>query len=138
MERDQIPLRRHRIQHIESYDVTDDDLDRIERDGSDLGLNFAFAQFGITVAASFIANWLIAPPVSRTVHDTFLIIISVGLFFGVAHGIKWYRNRRSFSATIRKIRERQVGPLGEKGDELRPSELQNLPSEDAEGEETKK
>jgi len=125
---EQIPLRIHGLGSLDAYHVTEDELDRIARDGNDLGTDFAFAQFGLTLAGAFLANLLITPMALGKVYVTFVVIIVVGLLFGFAHGIKWYRNRGAFSATLRKIRDRQVGPVGKQGKEISPSDLNQLPS----------
>lgn len=78
---------------MDCYRVTEDELDRIVRDGNDLGLEFAFAQFGITIALSFLANLLITPTALGKVFVTFVVIIAVGFVFGVANAIKWFRSR---------------------------------------------
>jgi hypothetical protein len=124
----QVELRVHELGPMDCYHVTEDELDRIVRDGNDLGLEFAFAQFGITVAFSFLANLLITPMTLGKVYVTFVVIIAVGFLFGVANAIKWSRSRGEFSRTIRKIRDRRVGPVGKQGKEVSTSELNQLDS----------
>jgi hypothetical protein len=89
-----VPLRVHGLGTLDAYHVTEDELDRITRDGSDLGTEFAFAQFGVTVALSFLANILITPPMP----------------LGKAYVV--YRSRGAFNRTILKIKDRRVGPVG--------------------------
>lgn len=125
-----IPIRRHGLAHVETYDVTADELTNIEREGSDVGFDFQVAQFCLTLGASFLGGILISPPPpDRPQTFTFMVVvIVVGFLLGAIFGIKWFRARGAFSATIRRIRERQVGPVGEEGKELRPSELAGLPA----------
>ena len=57
-----IPILRHGLHHLETYEITADELNRIEREGGDIGFDFQIAQFCLTIAASFLANLLISPP----------------------------------------------------------------------------
>jgi hypothetical protein len=128
MNSDQIAIRVHGLGPLDAYQVTEDELERIEKEGNELGIDFALAQFGITLASAFLANLLITPMELGKVYVIFVVIIVVGLFFGVAHGIKWYRHRGAFSALIQKIKDRQVGPVGSQGKEVSASELSQLDS----------
>jgi hypothetical protein len=128
MNSEQVQLRVHGLGPLDCYYVTEDELDRIVRDGNDLGTDFALAQFGITIGGAFLADLLITPMALGKVYVTFVVIIVVGFLFGFAHAIKWYQHRGAFSATIRKIRDRQVGPLGEQGKEITPNDLNQLDS----------
>jgi hypothetical protein len=128
MDSEQIPLHVHGLGHLDAYQVTEDELDRIIKEGNELGIDFALAQFGITLGAAFLANLLITPMEMGKTYVIFVVIIVVGFLFGFAHAIKWYRNRGAFSAIIRKIKDRQVGPVGKEGKEISPSDLNQLPS----------
>lgn len=134
MNSESVQLRVHGLGPLDAYHVTEDELDRITRDGSDLGTEFAFAQFGLTIALSFLANLLITPlPLGKT-YVVYVVIIVGGLFFGLANGIRWYRGRGAFNRTIQKIRDRRVGPVGSQGKEISASDLQQLPSTPAQPE----
>lgn len=125
-----IPLRRHGLSHVETYDVTADELDRIESEGRDVGFDFQVALFCLTLAASFFVSLLLSPPPADK-PKTFIVIaviVVVGFLLGVIFLIKWLRSKKALSLTLRRIRERQVGPVGEEGKELKPSDLANLPS----------
>lgn len=60
----------------------------------------------------------------------FAMIVVVGFFGAITFGVKWFKSRGSFANLLQRIRERQVGPVGEKGNEIRPSEAGQLPSEE--------
>lgn len=130
-----IPVRRHGIAHVEMYDVTADELDRIERESSDVGLDFQISLFCLTLGCSFLIALIFSPPPTNAIKTfiVFVILTSIGFLMGFIFFIKWFRGRRTFSSTLQKIRERQIGPVGEKGRELQPSELQALPSEESSG-----
>ena len=89
MDNDHIQLRVHGLGPMDAYQVTEDELERIVKEGNELGIDFALAQFGITLAVAFLANLLITPMALGKVYVVFVVIIVVGLFFGFAHGIKW-------------------------------------------------
>lgn len=126
MYREQIEIRRHRLSGLDICDVTMDELDALARIGSDLGLDFNVALFSLGVSLSFLASLLSTKIESRTVFDTFVIFTVVGGALAVIFGIKWFRMRGEFSVLIRKIKDRQIGPVGQEGKELRLEELENL------------
>lgn len=125
-----IPIRRHGLSHVETYEITADELKRIEQEGSDVGFDFQIGQFCLTLAASFLIGLILSPPPDDhpKTFVVFTVLVVVGFLMGIIFGIKWFVSRRSFSFTIREIRERQVGPIGEEGRELKPSELDQIPS----------
>src|SRR5258708_38596580 len=123
MSEDHIRIRRHVISQVESYEVFEQDLDAIEREGSDVGLDFQVALFCITFASSFFASLLTMTTDSIRTYTTFVTLVAVGAILGIAFGIKWFRSRGSFKAILRQIRERQIGPVGDEDHPLRPSEV---------------
>jgi hypothetical protein len=132
MESGNIPVRRHGLSHVETYDVTADELERIEREGSDVGFDFQISQFCLTVAISFFVGLILSPPPDSNPKTfiVFVVLVVVGVLVGFIFGIKWYKNRGAFSRTISRIKERQIGPVGEEGKELKAGDLEKLtPSE---------
>lgn len=128
-----IPVRRHELSHVETYEVTADELDRIESEGADVGFHFHIGLFCLTMATSFLVGLILSPPPdsSPKTFVVFAVVVVVGFLVGIIFGIKSYLSRGAFAGTIRRIRERQIGPLGEKGSELGPSQLAQLPSEES-------
>ena len=126
-----IPIRRHRLSGLDVCDVTTDELNSIEREGSNVGTDFQIAQFFITIALSFLAATLSNTPTSDRVYTVFVVVIAVCFALGVAFGIKWWRERGEFSRLIQKIKDRQIGPMGDEGKEIKPAELEELPSQQA-------
>lgn len=105
-----------------------DDLDAIERMGSDVGLDFNVALFSLGVGLSFLTSLLGTKIESERVFDTFVIFTVVGGALAVIFFIKWFMHRGELSRLIQKIRERQIGPTGDEGKALKPQELNSLPS----------
>lgn len=130
MNSDRIPIRRHGIGHVEAYEVTADELERLEKEGADVGFDFHTSLFCITMATSFLITLILSPPSGKT-FDVFVLLVIVGFLVGLIFGIRWFRGRGARSGTIKKIKERQIIPFGEKGEELKPSQLEDLPSEEA-------
>ncbi len=108
-----IPIRRHRLMGLDVCDVTTDELDDIERETGDLGLDFQISQFCLTTAIAFLAATLSNPPISERVYTVFVVMIVIGFAIGLIFALKWWRGRGAFSRLIQKIRDRQVGPIGD-------------------------
>lgn len=125
---DHIPLRRHGIEHVETYDVTSDELERIERECADVGSDFQIAQFCLTIAISFFVALLTTTITSSRIFDTFVVIVCTGTILGLAFGVRWLRSRAILGGTIKKIKGRQIGPAGEEGREIKATDLAQLPS----------
>jgi hypothetical protein len=123
---EKIPVHRHRLPGVESYDVTSEELDQIEREASQVGLDFSFASITLTAFISFmIALLTVKIESSHTFMGFIGIEIATG-FLTIYFAWRWLRGRGQRVSIISKIRERQVGPLGEEGKEIRPSELVEL------------
>lgn len=128
-----VQLRRHGLSSVETFEITADELDRLERDGADIGVDFQIALFCITQAISFLATLIVAPPPSDNVHRVFLTLVVGGFLVGGVFTYRWYRSKGAFATTIQKIRDRPIGPVGSEGHELKASELAILKSEDPAG-----
>jgi len=126
MDREQIEVRRHRISGLDLCDITLDELDDIERSGSDVGLDFNVAIFSLGIGVSFFSSLLATTIASRKVFDTFVMLAIVGFSLAIIFFIKWFRNRGDFARRIQKVRDRQVGPFGDEEKNIKPSELANL------------
>jgi hypothetical protein len=124
----QIQLRRHGIGHVETYEVLDHELNQLEKEGCDVGFDFQVAQFSLTTALSFLVGLILSPPPdgSPKTFVVLVVIVVVGFFMAAVFGIHWYRSRSAFAATIRTIKERQIGPVGDEDHQLKPAELASL------------
>ena len=126
MESEHIPIRRHRLPDLEVCDITLDELEAIEQQGSDVGLDFQISEFCLTIAASFLAALLTVNIDSIKIFTVFVVIVVTGIIVGVAFLIKWYRYRKSFHNLVQKVRDRQVGTIGQEGKELTASDLNEV------------
>jgi len=125
---DQIPAKRHRLQHVDLYDVSSDELDKLQQVGSSVGTDLQFATFWLPIAIASLLTLISVPITDRHVFDVYLVATFVGFGFGFYFAFKWRSGTNEFKKCIDKIRERQVGPVGEQGKELKPSELEQLPA----------
>ena len=127
-----IPAKRYRLKDIKTYEVFVSDFDRIEQEASGTGTHLQYATFwgaiGIGSGLTFVALF---SSLSLKAYVTYLLFTIVGLSLGFFHYGRWRKQGDSLKKLMNGIRESQGVSLGEKGDELRPSELENLPSEEA-------
>jgi hypothetical protein len=127
MANEHIPIRRHAISQLEAYDVTPEELESIKRECASIGLDFQVAQFCITVALTFLIALKTTKIDSDRTYEVFVILVAVGALLGVVFGLKWIMNRGSLNAVFARIESRQIGPVGDEENPLRPIEIANLP-----------
>lgn len=106
MSKELMPIRRARKQEEILYDVSQDELDKLEKGafGSPL---ISLSLFFFSAGISFIIALLTANPDDRT-YFWFGIVIGVSFLFGLFLGVLWFLNRRSVMSTIDKIRSRLI------------------------------
>lgn len=126
---DKIPLRRHAVSHLETYDVTAQELKAIERESLDVGQDFQFASNAFSIGATLLVALVLTEIASPTRYACFFAVMVAMLALAAYFGIQYRRKRRATRSTIQEIRERQLGPLGEEGHEISLSELAEAPSE---------
>jgi hypothetical protein len=127
-----IDLRRHSIAQLDTYDVTADELDRIQTECMDVGQDFQFASISGTVGISFLIALVLTKIESNRIFNAFFTVMLFGLVGCFYFGVRYVRKRRAFVPIIQRIKDRQVGPVGEAGSELSPSALASLPVTQAE------
>jgi hypothetical protein len=64
---------------------------------------------------------------------TFVALAGLGFILFLVFVIRWAGNLKRRESLFRRIRERQIGPVGEEGTEIEPDQLAALPSDDATG-----
>jgi hypothetical protein len=121
-----IEIRRHPLPHVETYDVTADELDRIENESKNVGQDFQYCSICVTAAIAFFIAIITTEIKSARVYQTFLIITLIGFVFAIYFGQAYVRGKDKCRSTIDKIRERQIGPVGEEGRELKPADVAEL------------
>jgi hypothetical protein len=126
-----IPAKRFRLREVQTYEVVRDDFDNIETEAMNIGTDFAFATACIPVAITLTITLLTVPITNQGTEVTFLCLMFICYILGLRFAVSAWRHRGSLKKFMQRIRDNQEAPLGEKGAELEPSELQELPSEEA-------
>jgi len=127
---DQIPIRRHRLLDLHSYDVTGDELDQIEQEAMEVGQDLTFASISITALVSIAITLTTVTIQSDRTFSVYVAVAIAVAVFSVYFTIKWQRGKKRGVTIIQRIRQREVGPLGEEGREVKRSELDQLPSQE--------
>lgn len=122
-----IPLRRHTLPDVETYDVTADELATIEIESKNVGQDFQYCSICLTAAIAFTVAIFTTEIKSQRTFDIFVILAVCGSVFSVYFYQRYRRGKKKSFTTIQKVRERQVGPIGEEGHELKPVQVAQLP-----------
>jgi hypothetical protein len=128
-EPERIPVRRHRLPDVHSYDVTADELDQIERDTKGVALDFSFASNALTAMIAFGIVLLTVDIKSERLWAGFFMATMLAGFVVLYCGVRWILGRKAGVRVIQRIRQRQEGPFGNENNELKPVELENLPAQ---------
>lgn len=126
-----IPAKRHRHGPVATYEVFADDFDRIEDEATNVGTDLQFGIFWLSEAITSSFALPNVPRASWNVHTAFLVAMFVGYGFGLYFLVRWRKHANSLKRLMNRIRSCQVGPMGESGRELKPSELETLTNEQA-------
>ena len=97
----------YRIPKIEVYQVTDDELQRIEAGCANIGQDLTFAVASLSIFVSF----LVARLTGILAPTTQLIFVSIEIISGLVSiytGWRWWHARRATPGTISKIRSRRT------------------------------
>ena len=124
---DRIPAARHRLKQIVTYEVPADEFDRIEQEASTVGTDLQFATLLLSTAVSFTVTLCTVAIANERVYEFFIMITIVGYVVGAFCGVRGWKQRGQLNRLISKIRSSQVGPVGEEGKEIKPTELDTLP-----------
>jgi hypothetical protein len=97
------------IPRIEVYQVTDDELCRIEEGYGQVGQDLNFATSFLSFGAAFLLALLTATFSERLRTIFILVVIICGIGFLVT-GVRWLRQRKKVPDVIAKIRSRKTEP----------------------------
>jgi len=128
---DKIPAARHRISRIETYEVAASDFDRIEEVAGTVGSDLTFATLGLSVGVTLTVTLSTVSITNERLHNEFFIAACISYVVAVICGYRWWGQRGGLRKLMNRIREMQVGPLGEEGKEIKPADLARLPLESA-------
>ena len=99
----------YKIPRIEVYQVTDDELTRIEETAGQEGRDFAFMLTGFSVFISFVIA-LVTGDFGEITKQIFRLAAAISVLLAICAGWFWLRNRSNFQKVIGKIRGRKVDP----------------------------
>jgi hypothetical protein len=125
---DQIPIKRFRLGPMESYEVLVNDFDRIETEAMGIGTDIAFFTACLPVAITLHITLRTVTPVDLYVRESFTLLMWVCYLGAIYFGVRAYRQRGRLKMFMQRIRNTQVPPLGEKGSEISPSEMEQMAS----------
>jgi hypothetical protein len=128
--KEEFDVERHPYTGLVIYEVSLDDLNRLEKETLSVSEDFAFALFFAATAISFTITLATVNIPAGKLYDTFLIVMLFGYAGALFFGIKWFKGRHSFKSVVKEIKERP-GTLGEEGKEIDSEELENLPEKSA-------
>ena len=99
----------HKIPHIEVYQVTDDELTRIEEGSNQVGYDFAFMLTSLSIFVSLLIA-LATGDFNENIQLMFELAVAIFILSGIYTGQRWFRNRSKAQKVINKIRSRRVDP----------------------------
>lgn len=99
----------HRIPRIEVYQVTDDELTRIEDASNQVAQDLSFALAGASVCASFVIG-LVTGSFSPRTGVTLTVAAVLSGLVALYTGIRWLTHRNRAPDAIQRIRSRRVDP----------------------------
>jgi len=102
---DEIRIIRGKVDSLSLYEITDNELETLEK-GSPSSTYLNFAIFLLSVGFSFLVSLLTAKIESMKTYIAFMIFTVIGILAGVILLVLWYRERRSISRVIKKIKGR--------------------------------
>jgi hypothetical protein len=111
---DHVPINRAKVESIDLYEVTDDELVQLEK-GSDGSLFLNLSLFLISASISFFIA-LSTTTITSDRQYTVFAIIAIGCLIGsVILALLWWRSRESVSSVVARIRARMkaVEELGD-------------------------
>lgn len=98
-------IRRYGVGFINVYEITDGDLEIIERGSNNLiYLNFSISL--ISIAISFLIALVTCDFKSIITQNIFIIVTIIGFLGGLFFTIMWVKTKDDVKATIKKIKDR--------------------------------
>lgn len=107
-----IAIRRARIDSLDIYEISDEELRQLEH-GSPESILLSFAIFCASVSFSFLITVITTVIQSDRLFIVFIIIIAIGFLSALVLFILWARHRQNTKYLIRTIRSRMAIPVME-------------------------
>jgi hypothetical protein len=104
--KDEIRVTRHKVDSLTIYEVTEPELDEIEK-GSPTSLHLNFSIFLVSTAISFFIALVTCNFENKLITFHIFLEISITFFIlGVVLFSNWFRHRKDVNRVIDKIRQR--------------------------------
>ena len=99
----------YKIPKLETYEVADHELERIEESCSSVSQDLTFAVASLSICLTLLAA-LLSATFTETAQTLFLVIVVVSAFVSIYTGARWYRTQTATYGILAKIRSRKVDP----------------------------
>lgn len=119
--REEVDVERHRLGALVIYEVTGDQLDQLETEATGLSDDLTFATAGVSAGIAFLLALLTVDIASDRLFTVFLVLTVAMFLLAAVCGVRWYRSRKKFKGVVARIKG--IGPLGQQGKEINPTEL---------------
>lgn len=100
-----VTVRHARVDSINVYDVTEQELAQLAR-GGDGGLYLNLCLALVSVAVSFLIAVTTASIISNRQFIIFVVVTAIGFLGAIVFGVLWYRNRESVETVVSAIKRR--------------------------------
>jgi hypothetical protein len=127
---EQIPVLRHRLADVHSYDVTADELNQIESEAMAVGTDLNFALVSASLFVSFLLTITTTKIESDRLFSSYVAVVIVFAISALFFGNKYRLGSKRGVAVFQRIRSREVGPLGQQGQELNLSDIDQLQAQE--------
>lgn len=127
----QINIKRYRLGKMASYEVLVGDFNRIDHEAQTIGTHLHFFLACVPLAITLHIALRTIPIPDWNIKAPFMLFMYACYILGAFFGVSAFRQRGRLRKFMQDIRDSQVPPLGEKGNEIGPSEAESLPSEES-------
>ncbi len=125
---DQIPIKRFRLGQMQSYEILVSDFQRIETEATSIGTDLAFAFACLPVAITIQVTLRFVTVTDQSVKDPFILLMYACYILGAYFSVRAFRQRGKLKQFMATIKDAQIPPLGEKGSEIGPAEVEAMSS----------
>jgi len=99
----------YRIPRIEVYQITDDEMCRIEEGCGHVSQDFGFATFFLSFGVAFFIA-LVSAQFSDKLRPVFIVVVVICGVGALYTGIRWWMQKGKVPEVIAKIRSRKTEP----------------------------
>jgi len=123
-----IPILRHRIEDVTSYEVFEFELGQLERGFPQRYEDQLITSFALAFFVSFIVQILSNPPQAEWMRTVFWCVIAASFVLGIDRVIGWKRRHQGEGIIFTTIRARKTESIGEENAEISVAQAATLPT----------